>query len=146
MTRSDSTEQKYAKYRDTLKADECQFCTVPKRQIVESSKELLVIQNIFPYELWDSCEVLDHLMIVPRRHIVSKSDYSQVEREQFMDVICDYEKNGYSLYSRGHNSIMKSVLHQHSHLIKLDNSARVSHLFFNQEPYVQIYSTVEGSR
>lgn len=139
MTRSAEKEADYQKYLKKLDRSVCQFCKLPRKQIAERYKLFLVIRNIFGYEIWDSSKVAEHLMILPKRHITTKSDFTDEEKAEFMDIITDYEGKGYNLYSRGHNSHMKSVLHQHSHLIKLQDNSRVNYFFFNQNPYSQVY-------
>lgn len=139
MTRSTASEKRYQKYLRTLDSSVCQFCTLPSAQIIKEFTHFQLVKNIFPYDLWDSCEVLEHLLIIPKQHHTSKSEFSQEERAEFMEIISDYEGQGYNLYSRGHYSTMKSVLHQHSHLIKIDGNTRVQMFFYNKEPYTQIY-------
>lgn len=140
MTRSAETEEIYKDYLSKKDPSICQFCNLESERIIKKYDHLFVIENIFPYELWDSCKVEEHYMLLPKRHIASKSEYTPEEKDEFMDIVSEYEGRGFSLYSRGNNSVMKSVMHQHSHLIKLDNSSRISYLFFNQDPYVRVFS------
>jgi diadenosine tetraphosphate (Ap4A) HIT family hydrolase len=62
-------------------------------------------------------------MVFPVRHVTSMIDLTAAERKDFMDIICDYESKGYSVYSRAPSTIARTVPHIHTHLIKVANEA-----------------------
>lgn len=117
--------------------DICVFCEIKKGsdQIVKEGKLFRVIINAFPYTLWDSCSVVEHMMIVPKRHIHSINKFTKDEIEEYHRITASYEKNGYDLYSRGLSSSMKSIAHQHTHLIKTDG-IKIKGLMYNEKPLV----------
>lgn len=129
-------------YRDYLKnivhaKKICVFCEIKKGsdQIVKEGKLFRVIINAFPYTLWDSCTVTEHLMIVPKRHIHSISKFTKEEIDEYHRIGASYEKKGYDLYSRGLSSNMKSIPHQHTHLIKTDG-VKIKGLLYKEKPLI----------
>ena len=94
-----------------------------------------VAQNNFPYSVWDGCDVADHVMIVPKRHIEGVHVFTAAERQEFIDIVATYEARGYSFYARPPKSTQKSVAHQHTHLIK--NYGKTKKVQFSVEkPYI----------
>ena len=79
-------------------------------------------------------DVTDHLMIIPKRHVDSMSDLSKEEKLDLINLMADYEAKGYNVYSREKESNMKSVVHQHTHLIKTKNNKAHFVLYF-RKPY-----------
>ena len=121
-TRSRKEETDYKKYLKTIKHADCVFCIIEKGndQLVEETVGFKVIKNIFGYSLWDGQRVTDHLMITPKKHSNSLANMKPNEKVEYVDLIEKYEKLGYNIYSRAPSSIIKSVVHQHTHLIKTE--------------------------
>ncbi len=71
-------------------------------------------------------------MIVPKRHIDSVSHFNGSEQTEFMRMLAKYEAAGYSVYARAPTNKMKSVIHQHTHLIKL--GPKVRSLIYVEKP------------
>lgn len=135
-----STEQRYVKYRKMMKqqaAPGCNFCqfSPEDKQVRVAHEHFLVTDNLFPYEIWDSHEVADHIMIVPRRHVEGIYQLDKTERAELMDVIVEYEEQGYSVYARAPENKQKSVAHQHTHLIKTHGKPK-NMLFTSVKPYI----------
>ncbi len=101
----------------------CEFCKFDPshKQVIKQYPEFHLVVNIFPYDVWDSCGVIDHLLVTPVRHVDSISNFNPAEQKQYLKIIAEYENKGYSVYARAASNGMKSVVHQHTHLIKLDN-------------------------
>lgn len=115
----------------------CPFCTLPDEQIVYRGKHVLVTKNIYPYQFWDLMKVTDHLMVIPKQHIESISELKQNARQELIDTLADYQDRGYNMYGRESGNIIKSVPHQHTHLIKCDS--RMAKFFvFLRRPYMFI--------
>lgn len=54
-----------------------------------------------------------------------------------MKIYATYEAKGYNLYARGTGSRLRSVHHQHTHLIKIGSKgARAG--FYARKPYINI--------
>lgn len=114
-------DKAYRKQRKSLAPGECQFCgfATNKSSVVEERDNFWIVHNIFPYHVWDGAKIDDHLMIVPKRHIDSIGHFNPKERAEYMNLLAEYESTGYSVYARAPQSIIKSIAHQHTHLIKV---------------------------
>lgn len=139
-TRDRKEEKRYKKYRATIKdSGACDFCSITEKslQFVSESKSFFVIKNIFPYTHWDGQGVLDHLLLIPKKHTDTVSDFSPEESIEYITIIGSYESHGYDIHARGPASNRKTVVHQHTHLIRLDRKHR-RFLFYSQRPYIRI--------
>lgn len=128
-TRSRKEEKAYKAYQKTQSSD-CVFCAITKKdpQFVDHTRSFKIIRNIFAYSIWDNQKVVDHLMVVPKKHIDSLDQLSDAAAGEFLKTISAYERQGYNVYARSPGSRMKSVIHQHTHLIK--TAGRPKNVFF----------------
>ena len=135
-TRSTQEEKNYNKYRKTAKSDACPFCAINKghEQYITETKHLKVIRNRTPYSLWDGQGVLEHLMVIPKVHTDSLKDLHGDAANEYVDLLSSYELQGYNVYARAQASSVRSVVHQHTHLIKTDGRSR-SFLFMLRRPF-----------
>jgi diadenosine tetraphosphate (Ap4A) HIT family hydrolase len=136
-----STEVSYIKtLRKQPAKKSCPFCFTGShdRDVIEETKHLLLIKNIYPYDIFDDIPVSDHMLIVPKRHIVHISDYTAAENREFMQIVAKYDKKGYSLYARSDSNTNKTVIHQHSHLIRTKDR-RIRFALFARRPYIFWY-------
>ena len=139
-TRSRREHKTYARYlQDRGSNTECQFCAINKSsdQFVLETTHFKVIRNIFAYSVWDSHEVSDHLMVVPKTHTDTLKTLNAAAAKEYLDLISDHEQEGYNIYARAPGSNMKSVVHQHTHLIKLGKK-RKNMVFILRKPYIRI--------
>lgn len=127
-----------AKQRRLKKAD-CAFCAIDMNsdQLVRETPHFKVIINIFPYSIWDGEAVDDHLMIVPKKHTDKLGSLPTAAASELLQLIDSYEDEGYNLYARAPGSAIKSIVHQHSHLIKPKGN-RKRLIFFSRKPYLRI--------
>ncbi len=134
----------YYQYRRTRKkyfgfphTDECQFCLPRKysNQIFQETEHAYVIPNRTFYDHWELRKVVDHRMVIPKKHAQTLGDLSKEERADIMDIIADYESRDYEIYARSPNSSSRSVPHQHTHLIKTEAKPGRG-LFFLDKPYI----------
>lgn len=118
--------------------DGCAFCLLDKSspQVLSETKYFKIVRNIFGYSLWDGQKVSDHLMVVPKKHTDSLKDLSAAEAQEFMSIISEYEGKSYNIYARAASSPIKTVVHQHTHLIKPHGSVRRLVLWFHK-PYIR---------
>lgn len=130
----------YARYLAERPDTGCVFCVLDSDDpsFVAEHAGFWIIKNLFPYALWDDRPVTEHLMIVPKRHIISLAEFDADERYEYMDLIGDYEQRGYSIYSRTDLSPTRSVPHQHTHLIRISDQP-ISALYYTHDPHVLIY-------
>jgi diadenosine tetraphosphate (Ap4A) HIT family hydrolase len=142
MTAQRSTKEEflYKKYRKDNRYDTCPFCSIRKidDQFVEDLNSFRVIKNRFPYSMWDGQKVLDHLMIIPKKHTDNLDDINAAEALEFLKLISKYEKLHYSFYGRTPSSETKSVSHQHTHLLKLDNKQHRLIIMIRKPYYLRI--------
>ena len=139
-TRSKKSNNSYRKHQKHVErpAEMCAFCEMSsdQPQFISQSNYFKVIQNIFPYTLWDSQTVRDHLLVVPIKHTDTLSDISAAGAQDYVRTISKYESKGYSVWARPPGSINKSLVHQHTHLIKLSGKG-VRFLMYIKRPYLR---------
>lgn len=136
-----SKEKAYISYRAAHHASGCDFCQFETNQledIVATSRYFIVVRNMFQYDIWDGCEVQKHLLICPRRHVKSLSEFTDDEKAAYVDLLCHYESQGYSLYARSDLDKNKSVPHQHTHLIRLA-PRKVRAMIYLHAPHMLLY-------
>jgi len=139
-TRSTQEEHAYRKYSRAHQHDACPFCAIKTGhpQYVEETKSLKVIRNRMPYSVWDGQGVTDHLMIVPKLHTDKLGHIDSEAAVEFIALVDKYETAGYNLYARAPSSKVKSVFHQHAHLIKLDGAHKRFLLFLRKPFYFRL--------
>lgn len=119
-------------------AEPCPFCgNIPKANIVQQSQQYLIIKNIYGYQYWEAMDVIDHLIIIPKRHVETISQLSVAEKTALINLIAKYEKKGYNVYAREPDNTIKSIPHQHTHLIKTNNK-RATLFIHTKKPYLVI--------
>ena len=116
----------------------CVFCGMDpsSKDRILTTKSFFVIKNIYQYTSWDNQQVEDHLMIVPKKHTDTLSDLTRDEAVEYVDLMGSYESRGYSVWARAPQSSIKSVVHQHTHLIKAGQKTH-RFLFYLRRPYVR---------
>lgn len=129
----------YKRYLEGVDKNACIFCDVIKegKQVSEKTKHFNIIRNIFPYSIWDAQTVDDHLMIVPTKHSDNLSSTTSAEKVEYVDLVSKYEKRGYNIYARAPQSKIKSIPHQHTHLIKTKGDHKKM-FFLIYKPYLRI--------
>lgn len=138
-TRSRKEEKIYNKYQKSNRfSEDCVFCNFDSKeeQEIQNTRSFRIVRNLFPYSQWDGQGVLDHLMIVPKKHTDTLNDLDANEAIEYVGLIGSYESEGYSIYSRSKGSTRKSVIHQHTHLIKLDNQTK-NVVLYMKKPYIR---------
>lgn len=137
--RSRKEEKLYKRYRKKLGTGVCQFCAVGKEDThyLRASRSFKIIRNIFAYSIWDGQRVVDHLLVIPKKHVDSLGDLSASEASELLKIFNEYEKEGYNVYARAPTSAIKSVIHQHTHLIKTAGAPK-KFIFLLRKPYIRI--------
>lgn len=135
--RSRKEEKQYRQHRKKHVQKVCPFCDINPDEIVRTTKYFYVLRNIFPYSLWDGQEVSDHLMVVPKRHTDKLGGTTPEEAVAFLKIIDSYEAKGYNLYARSPSSSIKSVVHQHTHLMKPKGKQK-RFLLMVRKPFIRI--------
>ena len=137
--RSRKEKKQYDKYIATVDKSHCSFCMLKENgeQIVAETDSFLVVRNLFPYSIWDGQRVVDHLMVVPKQHTDTLSEFKPTTASEFLKIIGDYERQFYNVYARAPGSHMKSIVHQHTHLIKTVGLPK-KFLFLLRQPYIRV--------
>ena len=120
-----------------VKLQECNFCRDQGDSIIKENDTMYVIPNRVSYDVFESMRVLDHLMVIPKKHHETIATFSDEEKIDAMRLMGKYEAQGYSVYGRGMGSVSRSVKHQHTHLLKLDNKPS-SLVIYARKPYFMI--------
>lgn len=139
-TRTPKKQRAYHQHQccDKQRGEGCNFCSIVEnggKQKLAETEHCLVISNLFSYSYWDDCRVTEHMMIIPKRHVVSLAELAEDEKLDYMNLAAKYEAEGYSLYARSPGNTTKSVAHQHTHLIKIDNYQRRFMLYL-RKPHI----------
>ncbi len=137
--RSRKENTTYNRYQAKQQGSLCVFCEINKKspQFVTEGKYFKVIRNIFAYSLWDSQDVNDHLMLVPKKHVDSLAKLPSAAATEYVKLISDYEQKGYNIYARAPVSVIKTVVHQHTHFIKTSGAPK-RFVFLLRKPYVRL--------
>jgi diadenosine tetraphosphate (Ap4A) HIT family hydrolase len=137
--RSRKETKLYDKYQTTVDRTTCSFCHLKENgeQVIQETEGFLVVRNLFPYSIWDGQKVVDHLMVVPKKHTDSLSDLGAHSAVEYLGIVGAYEKQGYNVYARAPGSHMKSIAHQHTHLIKPVGPPN-KFLFLLRKPYIRV--------
>lgn len=141
MFRLTPKQEAYDQHRGKTNGHGCPFCLLKHpilnpdgRTITEKTKYALVIDNKFAYDAWEGFRVIEHLMLIPKRHVDSLADLTKAERADIMDLYCKYEAAGYNIYSRAPNSSVRTHTHVHTHFIKIEGQG-AAHYEYIKEPY-----------
>ncbi|MDX2775916.1 hypothetical protein PV379_00915 [Streptomyces caniscabiei] len=114
----------------------CTFCReVGGPKIRRETATMFIIPNRVKYDMFEGRRVLDHLMVIPKRHLGSIDNFTDQEKIEQMTIAGEYEAKGYNIYARGKGSISRSVDHQHTHLIKLSDK-KPGIIFFAERPRI----------
>lgn len=137
--RSRKESRKYKAYTKQTDPSVCRFCTITPEddQYVDSTEYFNIIKNAFPYSIWDSQRVVDHLMVTPKVHTDNLGSMSTDARLEYVALLEKYEKQGYNIYARAPTSIIKTIVHQHTHLIKTGGRP-MRLLFLLHKPYIRL--------
>lgn len=118
------------------KHDVCSFCAEKiQKEVLQKNDTMYVIPNRVPYDIFEGRRVLDHVMVIPKKHHTTVQTFSDKEKADMMTLAGEYEARGYDIYARGATSVSRSVAHQHTHLIKMvDKTPNV--IIYTRKPYV----------
>ncbi len=136
-----STKREVAKnqyYKNNPRDKGCVFCAWDFEEIVEQYDYFVIVRNKFGYNIFEMCEVTDHLMVVPIKHVDTLENLSKPERLQFLDIIIKYEEQGYNVFFREPNNPVRTINHHHTHFIKLGR--RLDNAIYRRDPYTLEYS------
>jgi len=111
----------YLKYRNlnSAKTINCSFCEDDfSNRLVEETESAYIVHNRVSYDLWESREVIEHLLVVPKAHVTGFAEMTTDVQLDLMDIFGRYEAKGYHVYARGQGNESRTQHHQHTHLIR----------------------------
>lgn len=137
-TRSSKEEREYKKYLRGRDPAICIFCEGLGEARLITTSNFKVIKARFAYSIWDGQWVYDHLMVIPLQHTDTIAHFSEKIVVEYHKLLGEYEQQGYNVYARAPTSKIKSVPHQHTHLIKTKGNTK-NFIFLIRKPhYVRI--------
>lgn len=111
---------RYRLYRRRSTLSKCAFCYEEglgkERKIIAQTKSMLVIENDYPYIWWANQRVKHHLLVIPKRHTLKLSEFTDTEKSELLEIIALYDEKGYSFHIRSFSDKFRSVAHVHGHL------------------------------
>ena len=72
-------------------------------------------------------------MVVPKIHTDSLNDFKPQQAAEYLKILGEYEKKGYNVYARAPNSKIKTITHQHTHLISAKGKKKF--IFYTNKPF-----------
>lgn len=114
--------QAHKKYLSFPRSNSCDFCDPPGKfkKIIAETAHAWIVENRVAYTQWELRKVTEHLMVFPKSHVLTLNELSQDARIDIINVMAQYEADGYEIYARAPTSSTRSVPHQHTHLIKAE--------------------------
>ena len=118
---------KYDDYLLKVLKEECPFCNIEKKYVVEKWKHFTVLLARAPY-------IRDHILIVPNRHLIRMWEITPEERLTLIPLIEKWMRK-------------MEVIHSEVNLLLRDWIANwkvwksIDHLHFHIVPDIPIYST-----
>lgn len=114
----------------------CTLCNENNQpRIIAKTDTMFIMPNRVAYDMFEGRRVVDHLMVIPRRHVEVVSEFTTQEKIDQVTIMGEYEALGYDAYARGAGSVSRSVRHQHTHLIKmLDKKAKL--IIYTEKPHL----------
>ncbi len=123
---------------DSTKGLGCAFCDTSQIEVVGETQHMYIIQNRMPYDLFDGVRVEGHLMVAPKAHRDSLSEFTDIERQEYFEVLATFEAQNYTIYSRGIGNKTRTAHHVHTHLMLLQRD-RVKALLYLKTPYLVLH-------
>lgn len=112
----------------------CYFCKPEPKVVIKKFKDFYIMKNNFPYDFWDGQDVLEHLMMVTKKHTAYLVEKSGLLLKQHSKIMNSYNKLGYDIFIRTSGSPSRSQAHFHTHLIKASGK-KFKRLKYNFKPY-----------
>ena len=118
--------------------EDCSFCrSSTHEKTIDQNDTMFVVANRVSYDVFEGKGVLEHLLMVPKRHVESFEELDDQEKIDAITMMGKYETNGYNIYARAVDSTTRSVKHQHTHLIKQE-PRQASMLLYVKKPYMMV--------
>lgn len=138
IVRNRHHQKAYDIYRFKNPPAGCQFCAFASgaEHIKRTYPLFWVVENLFPYHVWDGSRTGEHLLLVPKRHVDSISHFTTAELREYAKILAEFESSGYSIYARAAQNKRKSVVHQHTHFIEVGEP--ITSQLYLKKPHINI--------
>jgi hypothetical protein len=121
----------YAAYSRQIKLSDskgpeadCALCD-EARVVVNEQGPVRVIQNDFPYAVYQGLPVKEHMMAVTARHVSDLADLTAEEAAVYWRVCAEYNKRSYTLFTQAATKSQRSIPgHIHTHMILCDDPVK----------------------
>lgn len=117
--RNPKDESEYTRWKAENKGETCAFCNLPNWQIIKKYNNFIVAKNRFPYKDWFGHKIINHIMIIPNKHIEWFDEFLKTEINEYIKIISEYERKGYSSHTKTKLDPTRSITHFHTHLFKI---------------------------
>lgn len=111
------------KYYETLKRlnGRCSFCDPYywHHNVLDEHKYFYIIENEFPLSIFESRDVIAHLLVIPKAHFTDLSKFASSDFAELSKILAEYEPKGFTILAHAAQSPARTVMHQHTHLIKV---------------------------
>lgn len=132
MYRTIKHERKYILQRNNVSS--CPFCFPKAKEIIKEGKYFRIFKNIFGYDIWDRHQVTKHLMLIPKKHLVTLKNLSKPAQMEYFKFYNEYLKKGFNIFTRPNSSQTKTKTHFHTHLIQTSDKL-YQEISFVADPY-----------
>lgn len=132
------SQRAYNKYRQSAVFQDCVFCASQELEVTKEYQYFRLTPSKFKYEIWDDHLVEEHLLLVPKRHLIQLNDFSADEKAEYLTLVGQFEADGYSFYSRAPSDTARSVTHFHTHFLRMSPEAIGSMVYVNK-PHIMLY-------
>lgn len=133
MYRVKKAEFRYKK-KQVNNENKCDFCDPWAIEVIDQTENFYILKNIFPYNIWDRRKVKTHLLIASKDHHESFEQFPLSLHKEYIAILKNYSSQGFDVFTRGTGSIIKTVSHFHTHLIKTYGK-KLTIVNFQDDPY-----------
>ncbi len=106
---------------------------------------MFIVENRFPYDIFEGGPVKKHYMLIPNEHRESMAQFTEAEQLEYLALLAKYELDGFNSYTRAVSSKTRSVAHYHTHLLYTPGG-RVRAFFFWEKPYLLLFKKPKTSK
>lgn len=133
MYRIKKAELRYKK-KQINNTNKCDFCDPSAIAIISQTENFYIIKNIFPYNIWDRRKVKTHLLVASKGHLRGLEEISAKLLKEYITILKNYSGEGFDMFTRSTESVIKTVEHFHTHLIKTYGK-KLEEVNFTADPY-----------
>lgn len=98
----------------------CPLCRDHGQQkVIQDFSTMMVVENDFPYNVYDGLPIVKHYMLIPKRHIATFNEFTTEEQGDYWRGYCELSAQGFGTMTQAPTSQYRSVpSHIHTHLLQ----------------------------